>query len=258
MKYYLVTILLLLSFICYAQDDFRIAHREIITIDSIKNEISYLHFKINTYPEFNYSILTDVNYTVKYQEFGTPEEFTWVKLFDGHLVNDLHHEYNSQWKGPFPGNRDILYQFYFELIRDSIENNNNKLQTTILSTNPELDYNYCNLNYKAPFDITAFYYNTENIKLVLDIYSNCSTVYTAYSVIVKGSNPVVAAASTIVEGLVIYAIKASLDKFPIYLTITCNTCGYKETIEIESLNYNNIYKCPTFGCHNMAEIRLIK
>jgi hypothetical protein len=256
MKNYFLTISIFLTYTCFSQNDYKVAHNAIISIDSVNNEISYLHFRINTFPEYAYDMLTDIHYSVKYREFGTPEEVTWVKLFDGHLVNDINHEYSFQWKGPFPGNRDISYKFFFELINDSIENTN-KLKTIVFSTNPTLDYAYCNLDYNAPFEVTAYYYNIDNIKKIINIYSSCSAVYTIYS-LAKGANPGVAVAWTIGETIVIYAVNAYLENLPIYLTVKCNVCGHTESIKIENLNYRKIYKCSSYGCQNMAEIRLIK
>lgn len=237
----------------FSQEQFKFAFQDIISIDTSKNEIDFLHFKIYSYPEYyiNENLLTDVYYSVSYKEFGTPEKHIWIKLFDGHVINDLNSEYNKQWKGPFPGNRDISYKFLFEIIKKS--NNINKFRATIFSTNPVLDSKYCNVSYHSPFEITAYYYNTNGIKTVLDIYSSVSTVNTLYS-IPKVANVGVAIASIVIETLVIYAIKTYLDQLPIYLEIKCNVCGHSERIKIESLNYKKSYTCKTYGCHNKAEI----
>ena len=257
MKKILLSIIGVLIITCtFSQGQFKIAFQDIISIDTSKNEIDFLHFKIYSYPEYyNDNLLTDIYYYVSYKEFGTPEKYIWVKLFDGHLINDLNNEYNKQWKGPFPGNRDISYKFLFEIVKKS--NNINKFRVTIFSTNPVLDAKYCNVSYSAPFDITAYYYNTNDIKTALDIYSNVSTISTLYS-IAKDANIGVAVASTVIEIVVIYAIKSYLDQLPIYLEIKCNVCGHSEQIKIKSLNYKKSYTCKTYGCHNKAEIYVIQ
>ena len=254
MKYIFIIVFSISSIFCFAQNEWNEAYSELFSIDSTKNEVKYLHFKIRTIPEYHYfskPYLTDIYYSIEYKEFGTPEVFEWVELYEGHLINDLEKKYSTQWQGPFIGNRDISYKFLFELI--SGVQNENILNLTIFSTNPELDFKYCNINPNFPFQVSAVYYDTDNLVKAIDIYSGASTIYTAYS-IVKSTNIYVTIGTAILENIIIYAIKAYLSNLPIYLTIKCNVCGHEETIVINDLNYNRTYTCKTHGCHNSAKI----
>jgi|WetSurMetagenome_2_1015567.scaffolds.fasta_scaffold00376_6 hypothetical protein len=255
------TSLICFSEITFSQNSYEKAYSKLFTINDDTREVGYLHFKIQTIPEYfhlsnNESQLTDIYYSIKYKEYGTPENVTWVKIFDGQLVNDLARVYTQQWKGPFPGNRDISYKFLFELISDTIQHLD-KLNITIFSTNPELDFKYCSIPAAFPFQVSAIYYNTENLVKVIEVYSGCSNIHTIYK-LASSTNIVTTIGTAILEEIVIYAIKAELRNLPVYLTIKCNVCGKTETLKINDINYKNIYQCNTPGCHNRAEIRLIE
>lgn len=254
MKYIFTIVFLFFSIFSFAQNKWSNAYSELFGIDTANNEVEYLHFKIRTIPEYHYysiPYLTDIYYSIEYKEYGTPEKFKWVDLYDGHLINDIDKKYSTQWQGPFIGNRQISYKFMFELIKDN--HKENKLKLTIFSTNPELDFKYCNIYPNFPFKVNAFYYNTDNLEEVIDIYSGASTIYTVYS-IAKSSNIAVTIGTAILENIIIYAIKSHISNMPIYLSIRCNVCGQEERIVINNLNYNKLYTCKTDGCHNSAKI----
>jgi hypothetical protein len=255
----LVLFFLTITF-CFSQNSFKKAYSELFTIDSITNEVEYLHFKIQTSPEYYESsprnILTDIYYSIKYREYGTPDDVMWVQIYDGHLVNDLEKEFNHQWKGPFPGNRDISYKFLFELVSEPNQNSD-KLNITIFSTNPVLDFKYCNFSGTIPFQVSAVYYNTKNLKMAIDVFTGCSTIHTAYELL-KSSNIATTIGTAILEEIVVYAIKAEISNLPVYLTIKCNICGKTETIKINNLNYSTTYTCATPSCHNSAKIKIVE
>ena len=259
MKYVLISILFTVHVFSYAQNNWEKAYSTLFSIDTTNNEVRYLHFKIRTQPEFHYfskPYLTDVYYSIDYKEFGTPESFTWVELFDGHLINDLEKKYSSQWQGPFAGNRGISYEFFFELMPGDSNDNSQKLNITIFSTDPELDFKYCNVDPHFPFQVKAIYYDTKNLETAMDIYSGASIIHTVYTM-GKSSNVAVTIGTELLEEIITYAIQYYLTNLPIYLTLKCNVCGHTETIVIKDLNYNEIYTCKTNGCYNSAKIILI-
>ncbi len=251
MKLYFFIIFTFGSVIISAQNTWNKAYSNLLEIDTVNNEIKFLHFKIKTQPEYYYysrPYLTDVYYSVEYKEFGTPETFECVELYDGHLINDIEKKYSKQWQGPFIGNRDISYKFLFELE----SKNQNILSLTIFSTNPEMDLRYCNVDPNFPFQVNAVY-RADNLIKAIDIYSNVSTINAIYS-IARSTNIALTIGTAVLEDIIVYAIQSKLSNLPIYLTIKCNVCGHSETIIINSLNYSEIYTCKTNGCHNSAKI----
>lgn len=250
----------LISNICYSQNSFEKAYNKLVSVNKQTNEVEYLHFKIQTIPEYyqsnSKSILTDVYYSIKYREFGTSDNITWVKIYDGHLVNDLAKKYTQQWKGPYPGNRGISYKFFFELLSDSNQQSD-KLNITIFSTNPELDFKYCNISNNLPFQVSAVYYNTENIKTALHLFSGTSVIHTVFELI-ESSNVATAIGTAIIDEVAINVVKEELKNLPIFITLKCNVCGKSETLKINDINYSGIFTCKTPGCHNTARIRLVE
>ena len=259
---------LIIVFICivfsgFSQLNYENALDQLIKVDSINNEFTFLHFTIKQIPEFSTvdNKLTDIYYSIKYREFGTSESHDWVKVFSGHLVNDYNKDYNYQLKGPFWGNRDLSYKFLLEIAKDT------SLRISIFSTNPELDAKYCGADFNNPFDMVVDYYDATGIERLMKPVNTLSNISTAYTIIngavkgvkygVRAANIPFAVASIAIENIAIYLIETSIQNLPVKVDAHCNVCGANSTHHFKNKDGKMMVKCNSFGCHNMAELRII-
>ena len=238
----LLLLFIILTNNIYCQDDFQKAFEKTLVVENYSNTIDYLYFSIETEPVFFGNELVDVFYSIKYDEIGTNFPVMWVNKYDGHLINVPDKSASTQLKGPFGGLREIKYQFLFELIDYDKSPYKKAVKILIFSSNPSRDAEYFNSYYTSPYVVTATYYDYSIGNTLLDIYSNLSTLYTAYN-ISKSSNPTTLIVTSVIENIILISVKNYMNNQPIYIEIKNMNTG-----EIEKIVHNNlndfIYQFP--------------
>jgi len=254
---------ILISGILLSAQELRPSFDGMIKIDQDNKIIRHLHFTLTIKPIVDLSQLTDLFYSVDYNEAGTNRVYEWVRIYDGHLINVPELGLHRQWKGPFSGIRQIRYQFYFELIDDGESDFKKSLLIRIFSTHPELDAEYFRQIDKSPFDVTAYYYDTKLIKRALQIYKVISNIKSGFKLISgiahfgESANPVVGITAEIgmfvFEYLIVSEIEKRLDNPSIEIHLKCHVC--KKEFVLPPQKQRQIYfECDTPGCGNRANI----
>lgn len=254
-KYYVIFLLIIFNRLLLSQTEFNLAATKTLKIDSTSYKINYLHFTISYEPILQQSNLTDIYYKINYHEIGTNLEKEWVNMYDGHLINLI--GLDSQWKGPFTGLRSVRYKFYLELINDKSSETGKSILINILSTHPDIDAKYYNSFYKSPFVVTAHYYDTQGVKIVLTTYSILSTLRSGYKIIKGIGGPATLILTVVVEFIAGYAFETYSKSLPIEFSIKCNVCDVE--YQLTRYNYNDFtFICSTHGCENSAKIMFSK
>ncbi|MFC1583793.1 hypothetical protein ACFL4U_03815 [Candidatus Neomarinimicrobiota bacterium] len=207
--------------------------------------MEFLHFSFNLEPRFFEGELTDIFYTINYHEIGSGLSKQWIKKFDGHLIDSGNLSMRSQWKGPFGGIRDVKYKFYLELVEDPSSPTDRSVYISIFSTDPESDAEYYNSFYEKPFEVMAYYYNTEEAKVVLNSYSILSTIRAIYQ-IGTSLNPTVKIVTAIGGAAVTYAVDTYISNLPANIEIRCGNCDTRRTIRMDGAR-NFDYVCDQCG-----------
>lgn len=228
------------------------------TLSVFDQTLQYLHFKIDFTPIQTDSTLTDLFYSIQYKEYGSNQEFPWVALGDGHLINLPGQR--KQIEGPFYGAREIKYKFRFEIIHSGGKAEQDSLRIHIYSTNPARDAAYVDSYYKAPFKVIATFFDGNGIKRATDSYSLVSTLVGVVKVL-RGGSVVTFVVTFALETAATFLVGRLLDDYaskkPVEFAITCNACNAQFNLSrLERAGF--AFKCKTSGCGNRGNIDWIQ